>query len=110
MSHGGTEARPIARRVFNFDNNDLAQAREGILELWATNEGFSITPCRHDEEGIPGLDCWFSPIGQAQGKHGQRWAGVGEAERSSEFFRFTRFEASRKSGKILDKPSLTRII
>ena len=26
MSHGGSEARPLARRVFNFDKNDLAQA------------------------------------------------------------------------------------
>ena len=30
---GGSEARPLARRVFNFDNNDLAQAREEILEF-----------------------------------------------------------------------------
>ena len=33
MSHGGSEARPLARRVFNFDKNDLAQAREEILEF-----------------------------------------------------------------------------
>ena len=26
VSNGGSEARPLVRRVFNFDNNDLAQA------------------------------------------------------------------------------------
>ena len=33
MSHGGSEARPVARWIFKFDNSDLAQAREGILEF-----------------------------------------------------------------------------
>ena len=32
MSHGGSEARPLARLVFNFDNNDLALTREVILD------------------------------------------------------------------------------
>ena len=36
MRHGGSEARPLARRVFNFDNNDLAQLAglaAGLAEL-----------------------------------------------------------------------------
>ena len=31
--HGSFEARPLARLVFNFDNNDLALTREDILEF-----------------------------------------------------------------------------
>ena len=34
--HGGSEARPLVRRVFNFDNNDLAQLAglaAGLAEL-----------------------------------------------------------------------------
>ena len=34
---GGSEARPLARLVFNFDNNDLALTREVGSRLGATS-------------------------------------------------------------------------
>ena len=37
MNHGGSEARSLARWVFNFDNNDLAQARDEITSTPAVS-------------------------------------------------------------------------
>ena len=37
------KARPLARLVFNFDNNDLALTREDILEFWVKISGLSLS-------------------------------------------------------------------
>ena len=44
------KARPLARLVFNFDNNDLALTREDILEFWIKISGFSpsLPPAPHE--------------------------------------------------------------